>query len=115
MYWGDVSHREDHGIMESMAESHADLIRVLGNKGEISLGEEYAGRTAMVEEIQPGIWVVKIGEPVPDNERWLHEPHVKAVLDRALVWAAENPPRKTDLDELEERLLRGLPDDSASR
>jgi hypothetical protein len=101
--------------MESMAESHADLIRVLGNKGEISLGEEYAGRTAIIEEIQPGVWVVKIGEPVPESEQWLQEPHVKAVLDRAIAWATENPPRTTDLDELEERLLRGLPDDPASR
>jgi predicted nucleotidyltransferase len=44
---------------------------------------------------------------IPDNERWLHEPEVKAELDRALTWAAANPPSETDLAELEKKILRG--------
>jgi hypothetical protein len=44
---------------------------------------------------------------IPDNERWLHEPETKAKLDRALAWAAKNPPRETDLDELERKILGG--------
>jgi predicted nucleotidyltransferase len=41
-----------------------------------------------------------------DNERWLHTPEVKAELDEALAWAADNPPRETDLAELEKKILR---------
>ena len=48
---------------------------------------------------------VDTNSQIPDNERWLHEPEVQAKLDRALVWAAENPPRETDLDELEKKIL----------
>jgi predicted nucleotidyltransferase len=44
---------------------------------------------------------------IPDNERWLHRPEVREKLHQALTWAAENSPRETDLDELEERLARG--------
>jgi hypothetical protein len=44
---------------------------------------------------------------IPENERWLHEPEVKAKLDRALAWAAANPPRETDLEELERKILAG--------
>jgi len=44
---------------------------------------------------------------IPDNERWLHEPEVKAKLDRALARAERTPFRETDLDELEERLRGG--------
>lgn len=50
---------------------------------------------------------VDTNSQIPDNERWLHEPEVKAKLDRALAWAAENPPRETDLDELEKKILGG--------
>lgn len=48
-------------------------------------------------------------ELIPDSERWLHEPEVKAELDEALAWAAEHRPQETDLDELEERLLGERP------
>jgi len=44
-------------------------------------------------------------ESIPENERWLHEPEVKAKLDRAIAWAEANPPSETDLDELEKRLF----------
>jgi len=40
-----------------------------------------------------------------DNERWLHTPEVKAELDEALAWAADNPPRETDLAELEKKIF----------
>jgi hypothetical protein len=40
-----------------------------------------------------------------DNERWLHTPEVKAELDEALAWAADNPPREIDLAELEKKIF----------
>jgi hypothetical protein len=59
----------------------------------------------MVEEREPGVWVIKLGEFIPDNERWLHAPEVSRDLDEALAWASKNPRQETDLNELEERLL----------
>lgn len=44
---------------------------------------------------------MKLGEFIPDNEKWLHAPEAKAKLDRALEWAALNPSRETDLAEFE--------------
>lgn len=82
-------------------------IKTLGSSGQIALGKRYAGRQAVVDELEPGVWVVKVGEFIPDNERWLHEPEVKAKLDRAIAWAERTPFQETDLDELEERLRRG--------
>ncbi len=58
-----------------------------------------------MSEREPGVWVIKLGEFIPDSERWLHAPEVSKDLDEALAWAAANPPRETDLRELEERLL----------
>jgi hypothetical protein len=58
----------------------------------------------MVDELEPGVWVIKVGEFIPKSERWLHQPEVRETLDRALDWSAENPPAETDLAELRRRL-----------
>jgi hypothetical protein len=80
------------------------VIKTVGNSGQIALGKQYAGRHVMIEEPEQGVWLIKLGEFIPDNERWLHTPQVKADLDEALAWSAANPPRETDLNELEENL-----------
>jgi hypothetical protein len=81
------------------------VIKTVGNSGQISLGKQYAGRHVLVDELEPGVWVIKVGDFVPENERWLHAPEVKAKIEEGLEWMRQNPPRETDLDELEERLL----------
>jgi hypothetical protein len=82
-------------------------IKTIGKSGQISLGKEHAGRMVQVEEVEKGFWTIKAGKFIPDHERWLHEPEVKARLDRAIAWAESTEPSETDLDELEERLSRG--------
>jgi hypothetical protein len=62
-------------------------IETVGENGQIFLGEIYAGKSVIVDEIEVGVWVVKIGSFIPDNERWLHEPIAKAKLDAAIAWA----------------------------
>lgn len=68
------------------------IIKTIGANGQISLGKEYAGKSVLVDEIEPGVWVVKIGQFIPDSERWLHEPGAKVKLDEAIAWAEANPP-----------------------
>jgi hypothetical protein len=77
-------------------------IKTIGSSGQIALGKEHAGKHVLVDQIEPGVWVIKAGEFIPESERWLHQPEVKEMLDRGLTWAAENPPAETDIDELEE-------------
>ncbi|HWN41551.1 MAG TPA: hypothetical protein VNW71_04985 [Thermoanaerobaculia bacterium] len=79
-------------------------IKTVGNSGQISLGKQYAGRQVFVEELEPGVWMIKAGQFIADNELWLHEPGVKSKIEESLEWMRQNPPRETDLDELEERL-----------
>ena len=78
-------------------------VKTIGKSGQIALGKEYAGRHVLVQEVEKGVWVVKLGELIPDSERWLHEPGTAASLERAVRWAEENAPAATDLDELERR------------
>ena len=75
-------------------------IKTIGSNGQISLGKEYAGKSVLVDEIEPGVWIVKIGQFIPDSERWMHEPAAKAKLDEAIRWAETTQP-SDDLAEIE--------------
>ena len=81
------------------------MVKTVGRSGQIALGKAYAGRQVLVEQRDPGVWLVKLGAFIPDDERWLHAPDVKADLDEAIAWAETHPAAETDLDELEHRRL----------
>ncbi len=73
-------------------------VKVIGANGQISLGKQFAGRQVLVEEREPGVWLVRTATVMPDNERWLHEPQAAADLQNALAWAQSNPPTDANLD-----------------
>lgn len=80
------------------------VIKTVGQSGQIALGKAYAGRHVLMDELEPGVWLVKLGEFIPDSERWLHAPDVKTDLDEAIAWAESHPALETDLDALAKRL-----------
>ncbi len=82
-------------------------VKVVGSNGQISLGKEYAGRHVLVEEREPGVWLVRTARVVPENEDWLHEPKVNEDLQRALQWAQRNPPKESDPDAILRKLEHG--------
>jgi hypothetical protein len=81
-------------------------VKTIGSSGQIALGKEYAGRHVLIDEVERGVWVVKLGDFIPESERWLHEPSVSRSLDRAIAWAEKSPPRKGSLTKLARRLGR---------
>ena len=83
---------------------HPPAIKLVGSNGQISLGKQYAGRHVLVEEPEPGVWIVRTATVIPDNERWLHEPAAAAELQAARAWSASHPPADADLDETLMRL-----------
>lgn len=82
-------------------------VKVIGANGQISLGKQFAGRQVLVEEQEPGVWLVRTATVIPDNEGWLHEPQPAADLARALDWAKANTPRDTDVDAVIGKLANG--------
>jgi hypothetical protein len=52
------------------------------------------------------VWVVKLGDFIPDSERWLHEPAVSRSIERAIAWAEKHPPRNTNLESLGRQLKK---------
>ena len=75
-------------------------VKVIGNNGQISLGKEFAGRQVLVEEREPGVWLIRTAKVIPENELWLHEPKAREDLIQAVDWARKNPARESNLDEI---------------
>ena len=86
------------------APSTQSNVKLIGANGQISIGKPYAGRQVLVEEQEPGVWLVRTVTVIPDNELWLHTPQSAADLQRALEWAATHPADDTDVDALMVRL-----------
>jgi hypothetical protein len=86
--------------------SHSS-VKVVGANGQISLGKQFAGRQVLVEEQEPGVWMVRTATVIPDNERWVHEPQAAADLQSAIAWATANPSTDKNTDALMKRLSDG--------
>lgn len=84
--------------------SSQSAVKVVGANGTISLGKQYAGRQVLLEEREPGVWLVRTATVIPDNERWLHQPQAAESLRDALAWAQSNPARDDDSEALLTRL-----------
>ncbi|MBU2775827.1 hypothetical protein HMI48_18690 [Acidithiobacillus ferrooxidans] len=76
-----------------------ECVKVIGSNGQISLGKQYAGRQVLVEEMEPGVWLVRTARVVPDNERWLQHSEASNDLKNALAWAQNNAPDDGGVDE----------------
>lgn len=87
--------------------AHAPTIKVVGTNGQISLGKQYAGRQVLVEEYEPGVWLVRTATIVPDNERWLREPQAAADLQAAMAWSVAHVASDADTEDTLKRLGHG--------
>lgn len=82
-------------------------VKVVGANGQISLGKEFAGRQVLVEEREPGVWLIRTAKVIPENELWLHQPKADEDLRSALAWAQSNPPKDADPDATLGKLAHG--------
>ena len=79
-------------------------IKMIGANGQISIGKQFAGRQVLVEEQEPGVWLVRTASIIPDNEHWLHGLQAASDLTRALNWAKTTPPNDANTDSVMEQL-----------
>jgi hypothetical protein len=88
----------------SASSSAIGSVKVIGSNGQISLGKRFAGRQVLVEEQEPGVWLIRTASVIPDNERWLQGSVAARDLKAALTWARANDPAEGDIDTLLTRL-----------
>jgi hypothetical protein len=92
-----------------LAAAHPAALKLVGSNGQISLGKQYAGRHVLVEEREPGVWLIRTATVIPDNERWLHEPSAAADLQAAMAWSVSHGPADAGLQDTLTRLGHGEP------
>jgi len=86
-------------------------LKTIDEKGRLTLGQEFAGRTVQIEKDEYGI-VVKFYRVVPEREAWLWENETaKGMVDRGLHQAREG--ELSDGPDLDGAFAfaDGLPDD----
>lgn len=86
--------------------AHSVAVKVVGSNGQISIGKQFAGRQILIEEQEPGVWLLRTASVIPDNERWLHTSKASNDLKNALAWSIEHPASDTKLDQIFETLSR---------
>lgn len=79
-------------------------VKIVGANGQISLGKRFAGCQVLVEEREPGCWLIRTAQAIPDNERWLLATKAAQDLTTAVEWAMQNPPTDHNVDEILEAL-----------
>lgn len=87
--------------------AHSSTVKVVGANGQISLGKQYAGRQVLVEEYEPGVWLVRTATVIPDNERWLHAPQAATDLQAAMAWSVAHGASDADTEDMLKRLGHG--------
>jgi hypothetical protein len=87
--------------------TYTPTVKIVGTNGQISLGKQFACRQVLVEEREPGVWIVRTATVIPDNELWLHEPQASADLQAAMAWSATHAAADADVDATLKRLDHG--------
>lgn len=86
--------------------TYPTAVKVVGANGQISIGKQFAGRQILVEELEPGVWLLRTASVIPDNERWLHDFKASSELKKALNWSLKTSAQETNLDQAFESLSR---------
>ena len=76
------------------------IVKSVGSNGQITLGKEFAGRLVMLDQTEPGVWTMKLGQFIPDSEKWLHTSEAKAALNEGLAIAPDDWRLVQELGEL---------------
>ena len=83
-------------------------VKIIGINGQVSLGKEFAGKMILIDQPEKGTWLIKIGEFVPESEKWLYQSNNLSKLDRALDWTEKNKPTD-NFDRLAQEIEKNVP------
>jgi len=86
-------------------EDRAQAVKTVGKRGQFCLGKTLAGVAFILEELPNGDLLLKRAVPLQEHERWLHTPQMRKKLAKADAWRRRHPPRETNLEALEAKLL----------
>jgi hypothetical protein len=72
--------------------------KTVGARGQLALGQRYAGKHFEVTEREDGVIVMVPIQAQPDPEAWIHTPEMRGRLVEAARWMQDHPPAETDIE-----------------
>jgi hypothetical protein len=82
-----------------MLQENTSIIKKVGTNGQISLGKEYAGKQIQISKLNKETLIIKSGNFIPNDEKWLHNEQNITTLRKAIYWA-ENNDRRDNFDQI---------------
>lgn len=86
------------------------ILKHVGAKGQICIGKEYAGKQIQISKLDDGTLLIKPGQFIPDNERWLLKDDNLHRLEQSVKWA-KNHKRENNFEEIMVKLEKALEND----
>jgi hypothetical protein len=87
----------NHDFRSTSKEDNMDIIKTIGPSGQISLGKKFAGQTVMLSEVDTGVWLVKLGRFIPENENGFTPGRFNAILMKPLTGQKKTLPVRATL------------------
>ena len=78
--------------------------------GQITIGKELAGQQVQIEKQDNGTFLIKKGQFIPDNEKWLYRDNNLEKLMKAVEWSENNPRRTDNFEEIMNKLEAAIND-----
>ncbi len=76
-----------------MQRSKQTNIKFIGANGQISLGKENAGKMVSIETIEDNVWVIKVGQFMPEAQDWIYQDNGIQRLENAFKCAEKHKPQ----------------------
>ncbi len=89
-----------------MAQPHKIELKTISASGQISLGKAFAGQHVQLEQLPDGRWMITPVEVIPAHLKWAHTEAVTTQIKKFLAWKTTTPMEETDVDKLEDELIR---------
>jgi hypothetical protein len=87
-----------------MLETNKVELKIVGATGQVCIGKEYAGKQIQLLKQDDSTIIIKKGQFIPDNERWLYRDNNLEKLMKAVEISKKNPRRADNFEEIMSKL-----------
>lgn len=78
--------------------------RLVSTTGQVSIGREIAGQEVQVIRQDKNTWVIKRGQFIPEDEKWLHQGDNIEKINKAII-ESKSQPHSDNFEEIKRRIL----------
>lgn len=93
-----------------MLEAGKIELKIVGSNGQVCIGKEFAGKQIQLVKQDDSTIIIKKGQFIPDNEKWLYRDNNLEKLMKAVEEAEKTPRRADNFEEIMNKLEAAIND-----